>query len=110
MMPQLTLYASGKADWTDVAVPTLRGTGDAIVAPLAVATCDLDTMINRGGYQIELPCALGHEFVARVEEVADDVTSVRPGDTVAVPFQISCGACGPCARGRTGDCGSIDWA
>lgn len=106
-MPQLTLYAPGNADWADVAVPTLRDTGDAIVAPLAVATCDLDTAINRGWYPMELPCALGHEFVARVEEVADGVTSVRPGDVVAVPFQISCGACGPCGRGRTGDCASV---
>ena len=26
------------------------------------------------------------------------------GDLVVVPFQISCGACGPCRRGRTGNC------
>jgi alcohol dehydrogenase len=38
--------------------------------------------------------------------VADGVTSVAPGDRVVVPFQISCGACGPCRRGRTGNCAS----
>jgi threonine dehydrogenase-like Zn-dependent dehydrogenase len=106
-MPRLTLYAPGHADWADAPVPTLRGAGDAIVAPLAVATCDLDTAINRGSYPMRLPCALGHEFVARVEQVADGVTSVRPADIVAVPFQISCGSCAPCRRGSTGDCAGV---
>ena len=39
------------------------------------------------------PFAFGHEFVADVLEIGDAVRSVRPGDRVIVPFQVSCGTC-----------------
>jgi hypothetical protein len=42
-MPQLVLAEPGRAEWTDVPVPSLTGDNDALVEPLAVATCDLDT-------------------------------------------------------------------
>ena len=105
MMAQLTLTAPGKAEWTDVPVPRLNGEGDdALVEPIAVATCDLDTWTNAAGFPMPLPYALGHEFVARVLTVGDNVSTVRVGDVVGVPFQISCGTCARCQRGRTADC------
>jgi threonine dehydrogenase-like Zn-dependent dehydrogenase len=119
---QLVLESPGKAAWTAAAVPTLDGAtgpsagasgpaadpaGAALVRPLAVATCDLDTVVNAGVYPLPLPYALGHEFVAEVIEVGPQVTVARPGDRVAVPFQINCGACRFCARGQTGDCATV---
>ncbi|WP_173065003.1 zinc-dependent alcohol dehydrogenase [Phytohabitans houttuyneae] len=106
-MPQLVLNKPGDADWTEVAVPRLRGDGEALVRPVAVATCDLDTAINAGVFPMELPYAVGHEFVAEVVEVSGGVRTVRPGDVVAVPFQISCGRCGRCLRRQTRDCASV---
>jgi alcohol dehydrogenase len=44
--------------------------------------------------------------VAEVLEIGDAVTTVTAGDLVVVPFQISCGECTPCLRGRTGNCAS----
>src|SRR5215510_2167867 len=99
-MRQLILSGPGNAVWTEVPEPALTGKGDALVRPVAVATCDLDTAVNAGRFPLPLPYALGHEFVAEVVEVADDVTSVGVGDVVAVPFQISCGACRRCDRGQ----------
>jgi threonine dehydrogenase-like Zn-dependent dehydrogenase len=119
---QLVLESPGKAAWTAATVPTLDGAtgpssgasgpaadpaGAALVRPLAVATCDLDTVVNTGAYPLPLPYLLGHEFVAEVLEVGPDVTVARPGDRVAVPFQINCGTCGYCTRGLTGDCGTV---
>src|SRR6266536_1337008 len=106
-MPQLFLPAPGHAAWADVAVPALHGPSDALVRPLAVATCDLDTAVNAGRFPIGLPYALGHEFVAEVVDVADGVTGVRPGDVVAVPFQINCGTCRSCRRGLTASCTEV---
>ncbi|MFB9316266.1 zinc-dependent alcohol dehydrogenase [Cryptosporangium minutisporangium] len=88
-------------------VPVLTGPGEALVRPVAVATCDLDTMINAGSYPLPLPYALGHEFVAEVLTVSEGVTVAAPGDLVVVPFQISCGVCRSCRRGRTGDCNAV---
>ena len=51
--------------------------------------------------------ALGHEGVAEVIEIGDDVTGVGVGDRVVVPFQINCGTCTACRRGATGSCASL---
>jgi threonine dehydrogenase-like Zn-dependent dehydrogenase len=39
-----------------------------------------------------------------VEEVGDDVTHIKPGDRVVVPFNISCGHCWMCSRGLFAQC------
>ena len=46
------------------------------------------------------PQILGHEFSARVLEIGSDVTSVKPGDRVAIMPAIVCGRCEPCRTGR----------
>ena len=51
--------------------------------------------------------ALGHECVADVLEVGEQVRDIRPGQRVSVPFQISCGECAPCQRGRTASCSNV---
>ena len=107
LMQQLTMTADRQVEWWDVPAPALQGPGEALVRPLAVALCDLDQPILRGDAPIPGPIAIGHEFVAEVTEVGDDVRSVAPGDRVVVPFQISCGACVRCRAGQTGDCTSV---
>ena len=42
---------------------------------------------------------LGHEPMGIVEEVGADVTDVKAGDRVVVPFNISCGDCFMCDAG-----------
>lgn len=46
------------------------------------------------------PQILGHEFSARVLEIGSEVTSVKPGDRVAIMPAIVCGRCEPCRTGR----------
>lgn len=106
-MRQLMFEAPGTVRWVAAEPPSIDGPdGDqaAIVRPLAVALCDLDVGALRGAYPLAGPFPLGHEGVAEVVEVGESVTSVSPGDRVIVPFQISCGSCAPCRRGRTGNC------
>ena len=103
-MDQLTLEAVGRLAWRDVAEPDLQDDGQALVRPLAVATCDLDHPIVTGVAPFPVPIAMGHECVAEVVAVGRAVRSVAVGDRVVVPFQIACGTCGRCRRGLTGDC------
>src|SRR6478672_10620072 len=56
---------------------------------------------------IQGPFPIGHECVAEVTEVGDSVESVKPGDLVSVPFQISCGECARCRAGQSGNCESV---
>ncbi len=106
-MRQLTFVGPGKLEWWDVPDPTIETALDAIVRPLAVARCDLDRYIAGGIYPVAGSFAFGHEMAGEVVHVGDDVSSVRPGDRVVVPFQLNCGACAPCRRGRTAACASV---
>lgn len=90
--------------WDEVPAPVITAPDQAIVRPITVATCDIDVLVLRGAYPLPGPYPLGHEGVAVVIEVGEEVRTVSVGDRVVVPFQISCGTCAPCRRGRTGNC------
>ncbi len=47
---------------------------------------------------------LGHETMGIVEEVGSEVTHIKAGDRVVVPFNISCGSCWMCSRGLYAQC------
>lgn len=106
-MERLMLITAGTVRWEEMDDPGSPGPDAAHVRPVAVATCDLDVAVLRGGrYPLDGPYPFGHEGVVEVIAVGERVTTVQPGDRAIVPFQISCGACGPCRRGRTGNCAS----
>jgi threonine dehydrogenase-like Zn-dependent dehydrogenase len=104
-MRQLTLVEPHRLEWSDVDDPERRDGGDALVRPLAVATCDLDAPIIAGRTPYQPPIAVGHECVAEVVDAPDG--GPEPGALVSVPFQISCGECARCRRGLTGNCESV---
>jgi threonine dehydrogenase-like Zn-dependent dehydrogenase len=104
---QLEIVGKRVVRWNEVPEPRLQGDGEALVRPLAVAMCDLDAVFLSGAIPIADPFALGHECVAEVLEVGDAVRGVAVGDTVVVPFQISCGECAACALGHTASCRSV---
>jgi threonine dehydrogenase-like Zn-dependent dehydrogenase len=106
-MRQLTYIQPGVLEWHDVPEPQIAGPRQAIVAPVAATTCDLDRSIIKGRAPYRGPIALGHEFVAAVMDVGDGVRGVVPGDVVAAPAQISCGECDRCCSGGTAFCRAV---
>jgi alcohol dehydrogenase len=106
-MRELTYVGRHRAEWRERPDPTLQTPQDAIVAPVAATTCDVDSMILAGRGPIAPPFALGHECVARVTSIGDEVTTVRPGDHVVVPWAISCGGCDRCRQGLTSHCTEV---
>jgi alcohol dehydrogenase len=106
-MRQLTFVRPGVLEWWDVVEPTIQDDRDALVRPLAVTRCDLDLYIARGVARFDGPFAIGHETAGIVTAVGDAVQSVKIGDMVIVPFQISCGSCAFCARGLTSACEAV---
>ncbi|MDP9229029.1 MAG: alcohol dehydrogenase catalytic domain-containing protein [Actinomycetota bacterium] len=107
-MQELNFIEKGRLEWREADEPKIQGVGEALVRPLAVATCDLDLLLVRGLAPAEEPFPFGHECVAEVIEVGDAVAGVEPGDLVSVPFQISCGECVTCRRGHTGNCERVE--
>jgi alcohol dehydrogenase len=106
---QLTYTAPDRLEWREVEEPRLDSDRAALVRPLAVATCDLDALIIAGESPFPAPFPIGHECVAEVIDAGEGAGSLAPGQLVSVPFQISCGECAPCLRGRTGNCASVDF-
>ena len=100
-MRALVFTGPGRLEWQEVPDPEVAPHG-ALVRPLAVARCDLDAPMAAAGI-FPGPFPVGHEVVAEVLEVGPDV-ALRPGSRVSVPFQVSCGGCGPCRSGRTAAC------
>ena len=125
---ELAFIRSGRLAWRDRDAPILRDPGDAIVRPFIAARCDGDTVpIHRpvsrlmqagiavraidpvvgcicGRVPFRGPFAIGHECVAQVLAVGSGVQRVRVGQTVVVPWAVSCGTCEPCRRGLTSKC------
>lgn len=106
-MRALQASPGAKLSFRDVPTPAPPGPQAAIVHPIAIATCDIDCPLVMGALQMPLPLHLGHECVAEVQAVGDGVQSVKPGDRVLVPYEISCGTCPPCRAGLTSSCTSV---
>lgn len=106
-MKFLEYGVNGGFAWRDGPEPELTSPLGALVRPLVVASCDLDTAVVDGRAPIPGPYPVGHEFVGEVISIGGEVESVAPGDIVSVPFQISCGTCARCRAGLTGNCTSV---
>lgn len=126
-MQQLFFVKKNKLEWREVARPEISNGQQAIVRPFAVAKCDLDDAFLFDNVDLKLkigsalglvdphfksifgdllkgPFPFGHECVAEVTEIGDEVKNINVGDVVSVPFQISCGFCDNCRRGATSAC------
>src|SRR5215472_6183708 len=69
-MEQLFFTGHGQVEWRDIRPPKLAGDKDALVRPVAVATCDLDTAVVHGAAPFPGPFPLGHEGVGEVVRLA----------------------------------------
>src|SRR3954452_23995946 len=106
-MQQLTFEEVGRYAWLDAPDPEISDGRQALVRPLMVACCDLDVAVAEGMLPMPPGHAVGHEGLAEVVAVGDQVSNVGVGDRVVVPFQINCGQCNACRRGATGSCASL---
>ncbi|WP_027947148.1 zinc-dependent alcohol dehydrogenase [Amycolatopsis taiwanensis] len=88
-----------------VADPKIVEPTDAVLRVTSSGICGSDLHL----YEVLGPFMsagdiLGHEPMGVVEEVGSEVGSIRPGDRVVVPFNISCGHCYMCTSGLQSQC------
>jgi len=79
--------------------PTLEHPTDAIIKVTSSGLCGSDLHL----YEILGPF-LGHEPMGIVEEVGAEVTHIKPGDRVVIPFNVSCGHCYMCDNALMSQC------
>jgi D-arabinose 1-dehydrogenase-like Zn-dependent alcohol dehydrogenase len=97
----------------DVAMPE-PGPREAVVQVAVEGICRTDWHTWMGdwswvGLAPPLPITMGHEFAGEVTEVGSEVTAVKVGDRVAVPFHEACGVCPYCRAGRTNLCDAMEF-
>ncbi|WP_217555844.1 zinc-dependent alcohol dehydrogenase family protein [Streptomyces sp. GbtcB6] len=87
---QLTQYGEPEQSLkvVDLPEPQAPATGQALVQVEYAPLDHHDLLLARGVYPVrpELPSVIGNEGAGTVLAVGPDVTQVRPGDTVLLPF------------------------
>jgi len=85
--------------------PSIEQPTDAIVRVTSTGICGSDLHLYEVlGAFIDPGDILGHEPMGIVEEVGSDVSDIKPGDRVVIPFNISCGHCFTCDKGLQSQC------
>jgi len=85
--------------------PRIEHPQDVVLRVTRAAICGSDLHLLHGLVpDTRVGCTFGHEFTGIVEELGRDVKTLRRGDRVVVPFNISCGRCFFCERGLFGNC------
>ncbi|WP_052850480.1 alcohol dehydrogenase catalytic domain-containing protein [Streptomyces avicenniae] len=89
----------------EVPDPVIQEPTDAVIRVTSTGLCGSDLHV----YEVLSPFMtsgdiLGHEALGVVEETGRDVTGLRPGDRVVVPFGIACGTCWMCREGLQSQC------
>ncbi len=104
-MRALTWQATNKVSVEDVPDPRIEAPSDVIIRITSSAICGSDLhLLDVLSPFMHRHDVLGHESMGIVEAVGNDVTTLREGDRVVVPFVIACGECYMCLRGLTSQC------
>ncbi len=107
-MKALVYNGARDVEVKDVPDPRLERPTDVLVKVTSTNICGSDLHMYEGRTPMETGRVLGHENLGEVVEVGEGVDRVRTGDRVCLPFNIGCGFCANCERGKTGFCLTVD--
>ncbi|MGI9064721.1 MAG: zinc-dependent alcohol dehydrogenase [Pseudonocardiaceae bacterium] len=104
-MKALTWHGRRDVRVEEVPDPKIEVPTDAVIRVTTTAICGSDLHL----YEVLGPFLsegdiLGHEPMGIVEEVGAEVSHIKAGDRVVIPFNISCGRCWMCERTLFAQC------
>jgi S-(hydroxymethyl)glutathione dehydrogenase / alcohol dehydrogenase len=103
-MKAVTFQGAKDIQVKQVEDPKLQQKDDIIVRVTSTAICGSDLHIYQGALPTHKDYVIGHEPMGIVEEVGPEVTKVKKGDRVVLPFNISCGHCYYCEHDMESQC------
>ena len=95
---------AGKVGLATIERPQIIEADDAIIRIVRTCVCGSDLWSYRNPEIEEGHRNSGHEAIGIIEEVGENVTTVKSGDFVIAPFTHGCGECDACRAGYDGTC------
>lgn len=84
--------------------PKLSKPTDALLRVTTSGICGSDLHMYDGRTPLKQGTVVGHEIMGVIEQTGEAVQSIKEGDRVVLPFNVSCGFCHNCERGNTHTC------
>ncbi|MGB7370009.1 alcohol dehydrogenase catalytic domain-containing protein [Erythrobacter sp.] len=107
-MKRMIFIEPGWLEWEDCRAPEIQADEQAIVRPLVMGRCDLDTLYVNGLMPLASGEPIGHEIIGEIVDLGGEAArSFSIGERVMVAAQISCGACRRCLANQTGRCEKV---
>ncbi|MBT2569302.1 zinc-dependent alcohol dehydrogenase [Planococcus sp. ISL-110] len=103
-MKAVTFQGTKNMQVKNVKDPEIQKKDDIIVKITSTAICGTDLHIYQGALPTTKDTVIGHEPMGIVEEVGPDVTKVKKGDRIVLPFNVSCGKCFYCSNEMESQC------
>jgi S-(hydroxymethyl)glutathione dehydrogenase / alcohol dehydrogenase len=88
----------------EVQAPNIQDPQDVIVKITSTAICGSDLHLYQGNFPLPIDYVIGHEPMGIIEEVGPEVTKVKKGDRVVIPFTVACGTCPYCTQHLESQC------
>jgi threonine dehydrogenase-like Zn-dependent dehydrogenase len=98
------MYGPGDVRVEEREAPRVVEPMDAIIRVSAACVCGSDLWPYRGVEQLQWPAPMGHEYAGIVEEVGDEVQTIRPGQFVVGSFWATDNSCEICRAGYQSGC------
>ncbi|RXZ83077.1 glutathione-dependent formaldehyde dehydrogenase [Paenibacillaceae bacterium] len=77
---------------------------DIVVKITSTAICGSDLHLYQGNFPLPKGYIIGHEPMGIVEEIGPEVSQVKKGDRVVIPFNVACGQCHYCNHDMESQC------
>ncbi|MFC0450314.1 zinc-dependent alcohol dehydrogenase family protein [Rhodococcus jostii] len=102
-MRGVVMYTAGDVRVEERDDPTIIEPTDAVIRLTATCICGSDLWPFRGVEPAD-HSVMGHEYVGVVEEIGNQVTTMKPGDFVVGSFVVSDNTCEICRAGFQSKC------
>lgn len=104
-MKAVTYQGIKNVQVSNVKDPEIKNKDDIIIKVTSSAICGSDLHLFHAMIpNLPTDYIIGHEPLGIVEEIGPNVTKLKKGDRVIIPFNVACGHCWYCTHDLTSQC------
>jgi len=103
-MKAVTYQGPNNVAISHVKDPSIEKKDDIVIKITSTAICGSDLHLYQGNFPLPTGYVIGHEPMGIVEEIGPEVTRVKKGDRVVIPFNVACGQCHYCKHDMESQC------